>query len=279
MTRFGKARSKLLVGKTQMGTSVLVMTAIAALTVASAQTRSSTAAKSQCHDIPISYTFLSTTVASAAIWNDDPTKPYENGKDGVGNALIHRCAGTNDATLALARSKRSVWIRVPNPFPNSNIVNPPPSFAGGAPFQSQAFFNVRNILGSTDPYFYTGMASQFPAPDGYTHHLRLLPDAGACPEDLVCIPDIHSGILPDSNLPVETSWVRVHYMPPPNPSLPWSLSNTAQWIVDGELVDSVYPASYERATVHKKGKGGNGESHEGQYSMPLQILITALGPL
>ncbi|HSB14275.1 MAG TPA: hypothetical protein VLE22_07430 [Bryobacteraceae bacterium] len=254
MTRFGKA-------------SLLVIPAMAATLLAPLPTRSSAAPRTGCQDLPISYTFLSTTAAPAAIWNDDPTKPYENGS-------IHRCGSnpTNDATLVLAHSKRSVWIRVPNPFPNSNIVNPPPSFAGGAPFQSQAFFNVRNLLGSKDPYFYTSMASQFPAPDGKTHHLRLLPDAWACPGDLVCVPNIHGGILADSNLPVETSWVRVHYMPPPNPSQPWSLSNTAQWIVDGELADTVYPSLYERATLH------NG-THEGQYSMPLQILITALGPL
>ncbi|MBI3667570.1 MAG: hypothetical protein HY236_15310 [Acidobacteria bacterium] len=236
--------------------------------------------KGTCTDIPVSYTFLSTTVAPAAIWNDVPNKPYQNGVDGVANAVIHRCFGTNDATMVLAHSKRYVWIQVPTPIPGSIIVNPAPSFAGGAPFQSQAFFNVRNILGSTDPYFYTSMASQFPAPDGHTHHLRLLPDPGACPLDLVCVPNIHGGILPDSNLPVETSWVRVHYMPPPNPAQSWSLSNTAQWIVDGELADTVYPLLYERGTLHiESSKGGGSETHEGQYSMPLQILITALGPI
>jgi hypothetical protein len=61
-------------------------------------------------------------------------------------------------------------------------------------------------------------------------------------------------------------------MPAPNPSLPWSPSNAAKWLVDGEQLDT--PSGlYQRGTLHINSE------HQGQYAMPFQILITALGPI
>src|SRR6516162_6283559 len=85
------------------------------------------AAKNSCTDIPISITFLATTVAPAAISNDISGTPYQ----GLGNTVIHICSGTNDATMVLAHSSRSVSIQFPEPIPGSIIVAGPPSFAGG----------------------------------------------------------------------------------------------------------------------------------------------------
>jgi hypothetical protein len=247
--------------------------------------QSATAGSTKCADINVSFTFLTTSVAPAAIWND-VASPYQNGVAGVGNTVIHRCYGTNDATMALNRSQRSVWIQVPAPIPGSIIVAGPPSFAGGAAFQTQPFFNVRNVLNSgaitssspaTD--FYTRMVvNSFAAPDGNSYGLRFHPDDGVCPGDLPCAPDLDPPTIADMNLPVETSWLRVHYMPPPSPSQPWSSSNTAKWLVDGERLDTS-SGLYQRGTIHIKTKSGGDGSHEGQYAMPFQILITALGPL
>jgi hypothetical protein len=258
-----------------------------ALTIASApallaQPQSAKAGPAKCTDLPVSFTFPTTTVAPAAIWND-VASPYQNGVDGVSNTVIHRC-GTNDATMLLTRSKRSVWMQVPAPITGSLIVAGPPSFAGGPAFQSQAFFNVRNVLNSgaitsTSPAtdFYTRMVSQLPGPDGKSYGLYFHPDDGACPGDLTCAPDLDAPSLPAMNSPVEASWVTVHFMPPPNPAQPWSLSNTAKWLVDGEQLDTS-SGSYERGTLFLHPSHG-ADTHEGQYAMPFQIMITALGPL
>ena len=240
------------------------------------------AAKNSCTDIPISITFLATTVAPAAISNDISGTPYQ----GLGNEIIHKCYGSNDATMVLAHSSRSVSIQFPAPIPGSIIVAGPPSFAGGTAFQSQPFFNVRNVLNSgaiiaTSPAtdFYTRMVvNDLNAPDGHSYGLRYHPDDGTCPLDLPCAPDLDAPTIADMNLPVETSWLRVHFMPAPNPSQPWSPSNAAKWLVDGEQLDT--PSGlYQRGTLHIKTKSGGDGAHQGQYAMPFQILITALGPI
>jgi len=240
------------------------------------------AAKNSCVDIPISFTFLATTVAPAAISNDVSGTPYQ----GLVNTVIHKCSGTNDATMVLARSSRSVSIQFPAPIPGSIIVAGPPSFAGGTAFQSQPFINVRNVLNSgaitaTSPAtdFYTRMVfNDLNAPDGHSYGLRYHPDDGTCPGDLLCAPDLDAPTIADMNLPVETSWLRVHFMPAPNPSQPWSPTNAAKWLVDGEQLDTA-SGLYQRGTLHIKTKSGGDGAHQGQYAMPFQILITALGPI
>lgn len=242
----------------------------------------SAAAKNGCADIPISFTFLATTVGTAAISNDISGTPYQ----GLGNEVIHKCSGTNDATMVLAHSSRSVSIQFPAPIPGSIIVAGPPSFAGGTAFQSQPFFNVRNVLNSgaiiaTSPAtdFYTRMVVNYlNAPDGHSYGLRYHPDDGTCPGDVPCAPDLDAPTIADMNLPVETSWLRVHFMPAPNPSQPWSPSNAAKWLVDGEQLDTA-SGFYQRGTLHIKTKSGGDGAHQGQYAMPFQILITALGPI
>jgi hypothetical protein len=250
-----------------------------------AQSQSANPGSGKCSDLPVSFTFLSTTVAPAAIWND-VASPYQNGVDGVDNTVIHRCYVTNDATMLLTKSKRFIWTKVPAPLAGSIIVAGPPSFAGGAAFQTQPFFNVRNVLNSgaitpTSPAtdFYSRMVvNNFSGPDGNSHALYFHPEDAVCPGDLPCAPDLDAPSYPDMDLPVEASWVRVHFIPPPNPTQPWSLSNTAKWLVDGEMPDTV-AGSYQRGTLYVKPSHGNGLTHQGQYPMPFQILITALGPL
>ena len=243
----------------------------------------SAAANHGCADIPISFTFLATTVAPAAISNDISGTPYQ----GLGNTVIHICSGTNDATMVLAHSSRSVSIQFPEPIPGSIIVAGPPSFAGGPAFQSQPFFNVRNVLNSgkitaTSPAtdFYTRMVVNYlDAPDGHSYGLRYHPDDSACPLGILpCAPDLDAPTIADMNQPVETSWLLVHFMPAPNPSQPWSPSNAAKWLVDGEQLDTA-SGLYQRGTLHIKTKSGGDGAHQGQYAMPFQILITALGPI
>jgi len=48
--------------------------------------------------------------------------------------------------------------------------------------------------------------------------------------------------------------------------------------VDGEQLDTA-SGLYQRGTLHIKTKSGGDGAHQGQYAMPFQILITALGPI
>ena len=204
--------------------NVLTVTvAVASATGLLAQSQNAKPGSTKCTDIPVSFTFISTTVAPATLSND-VSSAYQNGVDGVSNTVIHRCYGTNDATMLLRNSGRSVVMQFPAPIPGSLIVAGAPSFAGGAAFQSQAFFNVRNVLNSgsitsTSPAtdFYTRMVIQLPGPDGKNYGLYFHPDDGACPGDLICVPDLDAPSIPNMNAPVEASWVRVHFIPPPSP--------------------------------------------------------------
>jgi hypothetical protein len=239
-------------------------------------------ARPQCTDLPISLTFLPTTVAPAAISNDNPMTAYQNGVSGV-SAVIHynmACDGTRDATLNLNNSKRTLVMQFPNAVPGSTTIQAgPASFAGGAAFATQAFFNVHNILGyglltpGVAAVFYTKVTSTFPAPDRKTYRLALYPDNFTCPGVCSPVPDGTSTTL---NQPVETEWAKVTYTPR-DTTQPWSLTNADSWVVDGELT-SATDTVVERATLLLEGRS-NSFIHYGQYSMPFKILVTALAPL
>lgn len=237
-----------------------------------------------CADIPLSMTFVAPVSAPAAIYNDDPTKAYQNGVDGV-QAIIHitsgKCNGTRDATLTLYKSKRHLSWKFPLPIPGSIIQSGPPSFAGGNAFSNQAHVNIHNLLGHTvltpgvAATFYTKVGSSgIAAPDGGSYTLRLLPRDFTCPAGATCVPNLECPACdsdPIINVPVEAAWAKVTYTPRDR-TQPWSLSNTDSWIVEAEYV-APGDTAIERATTLLNGV------HYGQYSMPFKILITALAPL
>jgi hypothetical protein len=240
---------------------------------------------SGCSDVPLSMTFVATTAAAAAIWNDVPTAAYQNGVDGVSSVIHYNkdCNGTRDATLTLYRSRRTLWMQYPNPLPESTIVSGPPAFAGGAAFTTQAHINVYNILGRGSALspgiaatFYTKVGSGFSGPDGKNYRLRFMPDDFTCPQGAICVPTQDHTDAPDSNQPVETAWAAVTYTPR-NPAQPWSLGNADSWVVDGELTSPSDPV-YQRATLLHEGAHFT-FTHQGQFSMPFKILITALAAL
>jgi hypothetical protein len=230
----------------------------------------------RCSDVPISVTFLPTDdpAPPAAIWNDDPMTVYEDGVDGVG-AVIHTCSGTNDVTLGLDRSKRSLMIQFPpDPIPGSIIDGGPVSFDPN-PFATQAFVNIRNIVGpqGTTTY-YTRVVFSFDGPDRATYKLAFFPHDGTCPG--LCASAQNEQVDPAAvNQPVETAWAKVTYIPA-------SSSSPDTWIVDGTLTDNEPGPDlyYERGTLFKMtNHGGSLGTHYGQYSLPFKILVTALAPL
>jgi hypothetical protein len=247
--------------------------------------RTDAAKPTGCADVPLSMTFVATTAAPAAIWNDLANSAYQNGVDGVSSVIHYNkdCNGTRDATLGLYRSRRTLWMQYPSPVSGSIITSGPPSFAGSAPFTTQAHIVVHNILGRTvltpgaAATFYTKVGSMFIGPDGNNYRLRFLPDDFACPEGATCVPNLEGNNGPaDTNQPVETAWAAVTYTPR-NPAQPWSLANADRWVVDGEQTSPSDPV-YQRATLHLEGAHFT-FTHQGQYSMPFKILITALAAL
>jgi hypothetical protein len=262
------------------------LAAAAALVVGSLSHPTEAAKPAACIDVPLSMTFVPTTAAPAAIWNDLANSAYQNGVDGV-SAVIHYnkdCNGTRDATLTLNGSRRTLWMQYPSALPGSIIVSGPPSFAGGAPFSTQAHIAVHNILGRTvlapgvAATFYTKVGSMFSAPNGKNYRLRFMPDDFVCPEGATCVPNLENSTSnpPDTNQPVETAWAAIAYTPR-DAAQPWSLANTDRWVVDGEMTSAADPA-YQRAALFLEGAHFT-FTHQGQYSMPFKMLITALAAL
>ena len=261
------------------------MAVLALVLVLGAAQTASAAKPPRCTDVPISVTFMATTSAPAAIWNDVANTAYQNGVGGVA-AVIHYnsgCDGTRDATLDLGGSTRTLSMQFPNAISGSTSVQAgPASFAGGSAFATHAFFNVHNIVGYQTPgitpgvaaTFYTKVTAPFTGPNGKSYKLVLYPDNYSCPF-VPCASD-PDGTNPDINLPVEGAWALVTYTPR-DTWQPWSLSNADRWVVDGEVTSSTDPI-YERGTLVLIGKNGSA-THEGQYSMPFKILVTALAPL
>jgi len=238
-----------------------------------------------CSDVPISITFLATNAAPAAIWNDDPTKPYTGGT----NTQIHACnggvdgTGSYDATMVTPRS-RTVTLKFPAAIGGSLIEGGPASFAGGNAISTQPFINIRNIAGYTvippgvAATYYTRIAISFTGPDSKSYRLLFFPDDGACPGDYPCVPDLHGvGDPANKNMSEQMAWAKVTYLPRPNPTQPWSASNADSWIVEGELSTST-DTEIQRATVFYVPRKGPAV-HFGQYSMPFKILVTALAAL
>src|SRR5690349_6325273 len=98
--------------------------------------------KCTVQNISIQATFLATSAPANAIANDTPSQPYVDGTDGV-TAVIHRCNGTNDATINLQNARRKLAFQFPTPEAGSLYPGvAPPSFAGGTAFSTAAFINV-----------------------------------------------------------------------------------------------------------------------------------------
>ena len=240
-----------------------------------------------CGDVPISVTFVAPAAASATISNDNPGLAYQNGVDGVA-AVIHYnrdCSGTRDATLNLGSSTRTALLQFPDAIPGSILAGGPPSFAGGGAFSTHFFINVRNVVGYQTPGITPGVAatyytkvtsSNIAGPDGNAYILTIFPDNATCPAVCASTTD---GTTPLHNSPVQTAWSKVTYTPR-DASQPWSLSNADTWVVDGEGSSNEPPATaniLERATLYLDGR--RAMTHYGQYSMPFEIVITALAPL
>lgn len=245
--------------------------------------------QNNCANVPISVAFIPSSIT--AITSDNGTV-YQEGVDGASNTVIHfqsDCNGSHDATMDLPtqgkKVKRKVSFQFPAAIPDTNIDQPSPSFAPGSAFLTPVFMNIRNLTGigfipqDQPTVYYTRMIFEFKAPDGNTYRLVFDPDSAAeCPAGAICNTNFGGPDPLSRNSPVQTAWVKVTHTPPTNPSQPWSPTNADTWLVEGTLTSSTNPSdpTIERSTL--VGPVGS-NLHFGQYSMPLQILITALTKL
>lgn len=186
---------------------------------------------------------------------------YTNGADGVYNTVIHTCSGSNDATMGLITSRRSIQFSFPEPNAGSVSPGPEPAWVGSA-FLAKPFMNVRNILwGRLNGYntFTTRMGfSQFKGPgDKASYALQFAPDAT----------DSGAPGNADANQPEMTSPATVQDIP--------GDCRSGGTIPDKWIVTVGLPAV--GALMRDQNNGASAQS--GQYTMPFQVLITARGCL
>jgi hypothetical protein len=245
--------------------------------------------QNNCGDVPISLAFIPSSITAI---NSDNGNVYQDGVDGLSNTVIHfnsDCNGSHDATMLMPttgkRVKRKVSFQFPAAIPGTNIDQPSPSFAPGNAFLTPVWMNIRNLTGlgfipqDQHTVYYTRMIFEFKAPDSNTYRLVFDPDSAAeCPAGAICNTNFGGPDPITRNSPVQTAWVKVTHTPPPNPSQPWSPTNADTWLVEGTLTSATDPSdpTIERSTLVGPVDSG---LHFGQYSMPLQILITAMTKL
>lgn len=234
-------------------------------------------------ETPLSWSFMDTLSAPAA-FSSDGGGAYQQNVGGVSNSLLQ--SEDFSATIAFpGPGGRSIRVLIPAHIPGSIINKGPAPFAGGASFLSGGQMNIRNIVGSPYPApiypatftFYTKASGRFTGTDGKAYQWRAMPDDFTCPTGSICVPNLHSGADDGlSNVPAQTGWVKVTYMPRDRSQAYSATSNADKWLVEGEFVEA--SGVIQRTTLVSLGKGNSG-GHYGQYSMPFKILITTLCPL
>ena len=135
---------------------------------------------------------------------------------------------------------------------------------GAAQYSLTGWINVRNITYARVP-FTTHMGSTFTGPDRATYRLGWDPFA-------VDAPDLHSGDTSAEidNTPSSTSPATVY---PTYPTI-CGAGSMPSWLVRGTTPN--LQGSMEVATLHKMTTGPHStQIHEGQYSLPFEMLIEA----
>ena len=239
------------------------------LTVVHSAVHSAPAAK--CQDIPLRVTLYTNAVVNPSTGATTPAAITSDGGGEYTSANIMVCAGTYDAVTNLSGTKRTFTFSFPSPLTGSVVEAVPTWVPGSLPVAG--WINIRNILfnkGSNQP-FATMAGSTFNViGDRTTYRLGFKGYIPGMPN----APNIHGD--PDTiqadNTPFTTSPVIVY------PTYPVSCGTGAMptWLVRGT---SPNPPGTEIqvGTLHKNpSTPRDSEVHEGQYSMPFEMLIEAL---
>jgi hypothetical protein len=229
------------------------------------------ASAAKCQDIPLRVTLYTNAVVNPSTGATTPAAIRSDGGGEYTSATIMVCAGTNDAVTNLAATKRTFTFSFPSPISGS-VVEAVPTWAPGS-LPVAGWINIRNILfnkGSNQP-FATMAGSTFNfIGDRTTYRLGFKGYIPGMPN----APNIHGD--PDTiqadNTPFTSSPVIVY------PTYPGSCGTGAMptWLVRGTSPNAP-GTEVAVGTLHKRPSSSReSEVHEGQYSMPFEMLIEAL---
>ena len=214
-----------------------------------------------CADIP-----LRVTIFNTAIDGSGATVQSAIQSDGGGeytSAAITVCAGTNDAVVNLASTRRTFTYIFPAPIVGS-IVQTQPAWVPGT-YNLSGWINVRNITFSKAP-FTTHMGSTFTGPDRASYRLGWDPF-------VVDAPDLHSGenLAQLDNSPQATSPAMVY----PTYPVTCGPGNMPRWLVRGTTPND--QNVMEVTTLYKQTSGPHTSlTHSGQYTLPFEMSIEAM---
>jgi len=225
------------------------------------------AAAGKCSDIP-----LRVTIFNSAVVDPSTTPPTtvasavrSDGQGEYTTASIQICAGTNDAVTTLS-GKRTFTFTFPAPIDGS-IVQAVPSWVPGT-YAVSGWINIRNLTYSKQPFATMAGATFSLSGDRSTYRFGF---KGLSP-DLPNAPNLHD---PDNtsgdNVPFPSSPVVVY----PNYPVVCGAGSMPTWLVRATSPNSP-GTQMEVGTLHKKASTPSGSDvHEGQYSMPFEMLIEA----
>jgi len=210
------------------------------------------------------------TILSGVLYGDAKGGVYTEGVDGVYNTVVWACPGaSNDATMGLITSRRSLGFTFPSPITDS-VIGDAPAWANSS-FLAKPFMNVRNILWGrknfcTTPCTFTTRIgfSYISGPGDNGTNYRL----------------VHAPLLTDSlvfgtteeNSPNFTTPATVEDIPGNCRTV--SGGSFDKWIVTVDSsVGTPDPASSVGTLMRDVNNGSAVQS--GQYSMPFKLMIEA----
>jgi hypothetical protein len=225
-------------------------------------------AATKCQDIPVRVTLYNNAVTDASTGATTPSALRSDGGGEYTTASIKVCSGTND--IVTTSSRRTFTFAFPTPIPGS-VIETTPTWVPGT-YAISGSINIRNILfnkGSNDA-FATMASSMFTLSGDRTAHT--LGFKGSSPD----LPNAPNLTLPDEtpgdNTPFPSSPVVVY----PTYPLQCGAGSMPRWLVRATSPNSP-GTTVQVGTLHKEGNGRNGaDVHEGQYSMPFEMLIEAM---
>ena len=236
--------------------------------VIAAQQAPGAKAAAKCQDIPARVTLYNNAVIDPSTGATTASAMKSDGGGEYTTAAITVCSGTNDAVTT--SGTRRFTYAFPTPIPGS-VIEATPSWVPGT-YAVSGSINIRNILYNkgSNLAFATMAGSTFSlSGDRASYRLGF---KGSSP-DLPNAPNLHDpGDTPGDNTPFPSSPVVVY----PTYPLPCSPGSMPRWLVRATGPNSP-GTTLQVGTLHKEGSGKNVSGvHEGQYSMPFEMLIEAM---
>jgi hypothetical protein len=225
------------------------------------------AAPAKCQDIPLRVTLYNNAVIDPSTGATTASTIRSDGGGEYTTAAIKVCSGTNDAVTTSER--RTFTYAFMPPIPGS-VVQATPLWVPGT-YAVSGSINIRNILynNGLNQAFATMAGSTFSVPgDRASYRLGFK----GWSLDLPNAPNLHDpNNTTGDNTPLPSSPVVVY---PTYPSA-CGPGNMPRWLVRAASPNAP-GTTLEVGTLHKEGSARSSEVHEGQYTMPFEMLIEAM---